>query len=51
VVANVKKCLDAGLDRIVIVTTSVQADKKIRADLEDIPEVEVIKAPAVLKQK
>lgn len=51
VAANVKKCLDAGLDRIVVVTTSAQADKRIRADLAEAPEVEVISAGTVLKQE
>lgn len=50
-VANVRKCLDAGLRRTVIVTTSPEADKKVRDDLAGIPEAEVIKVAAALKQK
>jgi len=48
--ANIKKCLDTGLDRVVVVTTSTDADKRIRACLADSPQAEIIKAPAVLKQ-
>jgi len=48
---NVKKCLDAGVDRIVVVTTSGQAYTRIRACLTDIPQAEIIKASVVLKQK
>ena len=45
--ANVRKCLDAGFDRVVVVTTSAEANRKIRADLGDCPGVEIIKAAAV----
>jgi len=47
---NAKKCLNAGMDRTIIVTTSVDADNNIRRDLADMPQVEVIRASEAVKQ-
>ena len=49
--ANVKKCLDAGINKVVVVATSAHAYNNIRFDIGNMPKVDVIKAPAVLKQE
>ena len=51
VAANVKKCIDAGVDKVVIVATSADAYRDVRLDLKNTPKVSVIKAPAVLEQE
>lgn len=48
---DVQKCLDAGKDEVIVVVKFAQADRKIRAGLADISQVEVIEPPAALKQK
>jgi hypothetical protein len=50
ITANVKKCLDTGVDRIIIATTSARADEKVRASLSPYPQVKIIKAPVILEQ-
>jgi len=50
IVANVKKCLNAKVDRIIIATTSVRVDAKVRASLSPCPQVKIIKAPVILEQ-
>ncbi len=50
VAANVRKCRQAGVDKIVVVTTSTQADKRIRTALADTPQVEVANTTKVLQQ-
>lgn len=50
IAANVKKCLHAGVDRIIIATTSARADEKVRASLSPCPQVKIIKAPVILEQ-
>jgi hypothetical protein len=49
--ANVKKCLDAGIDKVIIVATSADAYRDIRLDLQNTPKLKITKAPAVLEQE
>ncbi|HUU16303.1 MAG TPA: DUF87 domain-containing protein [Sedimentisphaerales bacterium] len=51
VAANVKKCLNMGIDRIIVVTTSSAAYKKIRDYVAPYPQVKVIKAREFLERE
>jgi len=51
VTANVKKCLDAGVDKVIIVATSADADRNIRIGVAETPQVKIMKAPAVFEHK
>jgi hypothetical protein len=51
VTANVNKCLNMGIDRIIVVTTSSAAYKKILASVAPYPQVRVIKAQEVLEHE
>jgi len=50
-VANVKKCLKAGLDEVIVVTTSHEACTSIRRDMGGTPKTRIIKAKQVLEEK
>jgi len=51
VAANVKKCRDAGVEQIIVVTTSAQADRRIRTCVEGIPQAEVVRATAAMRRQ
>ncbi|MFC1783763.1 helicase HerA domain-containing protein [Planctomycetota bacterium] len=51
VVANARKCLGVGRDRIVIVATSNKVYSKIRHELRFFPKIQIFRSHNVLKQK
>lgn len=49
--ANRKKCLTCGVDRIVFVTTSAEADTMVRRQLADTAGVDIIRAVTAIRRK
>jgi len=48
---NVEKCLNAKIERIVVVTTSITADNKVKNSLAGIPQVQIIRAAEAIQRK
>ena len=49
--ANVRKCLDAGLEKVVVVTTSPRVREALRKVLPANPRVEILRGEDVLQRE